>query len=249
MAERQRVIVIGCGGIGKALLPNLCRFLNFDQDHQWRVVLVDGDEYTASNAARQAFSTLGNKAEVSRDELAPQFPNLVIEAVAAYVAGPSDQVSQQHEGLTVQVAELIKDGDVVFLCVDNHKTRLTVSQRCQTLNNVKLFSGGNGLTDGNVQVYVRRNGRDLFQPLEVVHPEIQDAATAKAPHEMSCEELASAGTPQILIANVFAATIMLAAFYAELHRANSAGEVYFSIIKVGTACGPAAMPFERKPIK
>lgn len=243
MNERQRVVVVGCGGIGKALLPNLCRLLNYDKQ-QWRVILVDGDAYTADNAKRQAFVTLGNKAEVSRDELAPLFTNLVIEAVVAYVAGPNDAVSEQQTAL--QVADLIKDGDTLFLCVDNHKTRLNVSRFCQTLHNIRLISGGNGMTDGNVQIYVRRNGRDLFQPLEAVHEEIRQAAITKAPHEMSCEELATSGTPQIYVANVFAATLMLAAFYAELNRANSAGEIYFSIVKVGTACGPAALPFERK---
>ncbi len=246
MSDRNRVIVVGCGGIGKALLPHLCRYLNY-QNHQWRVVLVDGDHYTSDNAIRQAFVALGNKAEVSRDELAPQFTSLVIEAVAAFVAGPDDAVHPQHEGQTVPVADLIKEGDTVMLCVDNHKTRLTVSWHCQTLKNVHLISGGNGTTDGNVQVYVRRNGKDLFMPIEGVHPEIEVAKSAKAPHEMSCEELAAAGTPQIYVANVFAATLMLSAFYAELNRANSAGEVFFTIVKIGTAAGPAAAPFERKP--
>lgn len=246
MTERQRIVVIGCGGIGKALLPPLLRFLNFDPDHQWRVTLVDGDIYEDKNAIRQAFVALGNKAETSRDEFTPQFPNLVIEAVGKYVAGPSDVVTTQHEGLTVLVSDLIQDGDAVFLCVDNHKTRLTVSKYCQTLRNIRLISGGNGTTDGNVQVYVRRNGKDLFQPIEHVHPEIANAQSAKAPHELSCEELATSGTPQVLFANLFAATLMCCAFYAELQRQNSAGEMFFSIVKVGTAAGPAAVPFERK---
>lgn len=246
MTERQHVVVIGCGGIGKALLPHLCRFLNYDPDHQWRVVLVDGDTYTQNNATRQAFSVLGNKAEVSRDELSGQFPNLLIEAIPSFVSGPNDAVSADHEGMVVQVADLIKDGDTVMLCVDNHKTRLTVSEHCQTLKNVKLFSGGNGITDGNVQIFVRRNDRNLFQPIEEVHREILNAKYEKAPHEMSCEELATSGSPQVYIANVFAATLMLSAFYAELQRANAAGEIYFSITKVGTAVGPAAVPFTRK---
>lgn len=246
MTERQRIVVVGCGGIGKALLPHLCRFLNYDPDHQWRVILVDGDAYTESNATRQAFATLGNKAEVSRDELSGQFPNLIIEAVPSFVAGPNDAISADHEGMTVQVADLIQEGDTVMLCVDNHKTRLTVSRNCQTLKNVKLFSGGNGTTDGNVQIFVRRNGRNLFQPIEEVHREIFNAKNEKAPHEMSCEELAVSGTPQVLFANLFAATLMCAAFYAELQRANAAGEIYFSIVKVGTAVGPAAAPFSRK---
>jgi len=246
MTDRQRVVVIGCGGIGKALLPPLLRYLNFDPDHQWRVILVDGDTYEDKNAIRQAFVTLGNKAETSRDEFIPLFPNVLIEAVPKYVAGAGDTVTTQHEGLTVFVSDLIQENDTVFLCVDNHKTRLNVSKHCQTLKNVRLISGGNGITDGNVQIYVRRNGKDLFQPIEMVHSEIAQSKSAKAPHEMSCEELATSGTPQVLFANLYAATLMCCAFYAELQRQNSAGEIFFSIVKVGTAAGPAAVPFERK---
>lgn len=245
MTDRNRIVVIGAGGIGKALLPHLCRFLNF-HDQQWRVVIVDGDAYTDGNAKRQAFATLGNKAEVSRDELSGQFPNLIIEAISSFVAGPNDAVTADHEGMTVQVADLIQDGDTVMLCVDNHKTRLTVSKHCQTLKNVKLFSGGNNVTDGNVQIFVRRNGKNIIQPIEEVHPEIASASKEKAPHEMSCEELSVSGTPQVLFANLFAATLMCAAFYAELQRTNAAGEIYFTIVKVGTAVGPAAAPFSRK---
>lgn len=245
MSDRQRIIVIGCGGIGKALLPHLCRFLNYDE-RSWQVVLVDGNAYEDKNAKRQSFSALGNKAEVSRDELVPLFPNLIFEAIAAYVAGPNDTVSEQQTA--IQVSGLIKDGDTVFLCVDNHKARLTVSQYCQTLANVRLISGGNDLTDGNVQIFIRRKNKNLMQPIEEVHSEISEAKSQKGPHEMSCEELAQAGTPQVYVANVMAATLILCAFWAELNRANKAGEIYFTIQQVGTACGPAAAPFERKSI-
>lgn len=280
MADRKRVVIIGLGGIGGALVEPLCRFLNFDEKNEWQVVLVDGDVYEERNATRQSFGQhgfgwfveatkpfleqsedgrelltqateqvlgFGNKAEVTASRIGAQFPNLLVTAVPAFVAGAEDNVTEAFRGMIVPVAELIRDGDTVFLAVDNHKTRLTVSQQCQTLPNVRLISGGNDIVHGNVQVYVRRAGRDLFQPLEAVHSEIAEAATAKAPHEMSCEELAVSGTPQVLFANMSAATFMLNLFWAELKRSNRAGEIYFSIEAFGTAVGPAAVPFTRAP--
>src|SRR5262249_60475714 len=78
------------------------------------------------------------------------------------------------------VGQLIRNGDHVLLCVDNHPTRKLVSDHCGTLANVALFSGGNeGVepprergTYGNVQVYLRKGGRDLTVPLTRFHPEI-----------------------------------------------------------------------------
>jgi molybdopterin/thiamine biosynthesis adenylyltransferase len=281
--KRKRVVLIGLGGIGKALVEPLCRFLNFRKE-SWEVVLVDGDEYEEDNATRQNFGTrgmswfleelsqeldaeilsreevqdlmlrahrqvlgFGNKAEVTEQEMRGRFPNLLITAIPAYVAGPNDEIDQEMNDRVVSVAELIQDGDTALLAVDNHKTRLNVSRHCQTLNNCRLISGGNDLTHGNVQVYVRRKGRDLFQSLEEVHPEIQQAERAKAPHEMSCEELATAGGEQIVVTNFAAASHMLSAFYAELTRSNQAGEIYFTVSQMGTSCGPAAVAFERNP--
>ena len=46
----------------------------------------------------------------------------------------------------------------MFLCVDNHKSRMIINNYCKQLNDVILFSGGNEFTDGNVQIYVRKEG-------------------------------------------------------------------------------------------
>ena len=60
---------IGIGGIGCALLPFLCRFLQYAGEPA-RLTLIDGDRFERRNAARQAFARLGNKAEVKAGELA-----------------------------------------------------------------------------------------------------------------------------------------------------------------------------------
>ena len=50
--------VIGIGGIGCALLPFLCRYLQYSEARA-RLTLIDGDRFERSNAPRQAFSRMG----------------------------------------------------------------------------------------------------------------------------------------------------------------------------------------------
>ena len=94
------------------------------------------------------------------------------------------------------VRHIVEEHDIVFLCVDNHSTRRTVSRRCRKLDNVLLISGGNdGVekgrsgTFGNVMVYRRAAGVDVTHPLTRFHPEIARPAD-KRPDELSCAELA-----------------------------------------------------------
>src|SRR5262249_26965442 len=114
---------------------------------------------------------------------------------------------------------LLRPGDYVFLCVDNHPTRKLVSEQCGRLPVVALFSGGNEGVDpprehgtyGNVQVYIRQDGKDLTVPLTRFHPEIANPK-GKLPTDASCVELA-ASTPQILFTNLAVASALLNAFF------------------------------------
>ncbi len=222
--------MIGVGGIGCALLPHLCRYLNYGSPSpgagdgasgapgpRARVTVVDGDTFEARNAARQAFGAAGNKARVKAAELAREFHALSLRAEPEFI----------HEA---NAASIIGEADVVFLAVDNHRTRKVVSDHCRTLRNVVLISGGNDLTDGNVQVYVRREGQDVTLPLTRFHPEIADPRD-RSPAEMSCDELATAGAPQLLFTNLAVASAMLNAFYAWQQGALRYGEVYLDIVQ------------------
>lgn len=213
--------IIGIGGIGTALLPFLCRFLNYDNQRtlgrRVRLTLVDGDAFEGRNAERQDFAEMGNKARVKAEELSRTFPRLSLRAVAEYL-------TPQNAG------ELIEEGDVIFLCVDNHATRKLASEYCQNLKNVLLISGGNDLIDGNVQVYWRREGRELTQPLTRYHLEIAQPRD-KSPHELSCEELMAQAAPQLLFTNLAIASAMLNAFYSYLEGKLKYSEVYIDIIE------------------
>jgi molybdopterin/thiamine biosynthesis adenylyltransferase len=207
---------IGIGGIGCALLPFLCRYLQYSGEPA-RVTLIDGDRFERGNAARQAFSGLGNKAEVKSRELAREFEAVAFRSKPEYVTEDN-------------VARLIGEGEVVFLMVDNHASRHLVSRHVSSLADLSLISGGNDYVDGNVQVYIRQKGLDLTPSLARYHPEIA-APGDRNPAELSCEELMAAGAPQLLFANLMVASLMLNAFYALRQGGLNYSEVYLDILQ------------------
>jgi molybdopterin/thiamine biosynthesis adenylyltransferase len=207
--------VIGLGGIGCALLPPLARYLYY-AGSGCRLTLVDGDAFEQRNLPRQAFRAPGNKARVKAEEIAQEFPGLSVRAIAEFVTAGN-------------VADLIRSGDVVFLGVDNHRTRKVVSDHCERLADALLISGGNEWTDGNVQVYCRRGGRDLSAPLTRFHPEIACPRDG-SPADASCDQAVAAGAPQLLFMNLAVASAMLNAFYAWQQGGIRYGEVYLDIL-------------------
>jgi molybdopterin/thiamine biosynthesis adenylyltransferase len=197
----KRVIIVGLGGIGSNLIEPLCRILAYAVDRERapkRVILIDGKAYKERNRERQKFSALANKAEVTIDWLKPLFPELDIEARPYFIDSNN-------------IPALIRDGDIVFLGCDNHATRNLISAHVGSLDNALLISGGNELYDGNAQIYERREGNDVTPSLIFQHPEIENPSD-RNPAELSCEELAKAGEPQILAVNLTIATLMLNSF-------------------------------------
>ena len=212
----MNIKIIGLGGIGSILVERLCRFLNYSQvDTHFNVTLIDGDEYEDKNLERQEFTRLGNKSEIKANDLKVKYLNLMLDYVVDYIN-------------TDTIAGVIKEKDIIFLCVDNHKTRMVVSNYCKTLNDIILISGGNELTDGNVQIFVRKGGVDLTPDLCAYHPEIANPSD-RSPDEMSCEEL-SKSEPQLYFTNLSVATIMCWAYYNVVVQQNiKASEIYFDI--------------------
>lgn len=222
------VKVIGLGGVGGILVRPLC-LLFASLPGAIRVVLIDGDTFDPTrNTARMLFTGAGNKAEMVRDELLRYFANSNLSLVAV-----DEYVSDANVG------RLIHPGDIVVLCVDNHRTRQLVNEHCRSLGEVCLLSGGNdgvGIdstgvfrrgTFGNVQVYVRRDGQDLCPSLAGYHPEIA-RPNDNHPAEAGCVEQVTS-TPQILPANVQTASSLLFTLYLYLCGALHYSELVFDI--------------------
>ncbi|HLC99789.1 MAG TPA: ThiF family adenylyltransferase [Patescibacteria group bacterium] len=211
----MNIKVVGIGGIGGALLPILCRFLAFRSPGA-RVSLIDGDQYEQKNQERQVFDRPGNKAEVTVGRLVKDFPSLSLQSRPEYL----------HDG---NIVSLIREDDVVLLCVDNHATRKLVSDRGEELDNCVIISGGNEYTDGSVQIFWRREGTCHTLPLaNDYHPEIRFPKD-KNPGEIGCLE-ATESTPQLLITNNAIAAVMLSVLYAHLENRVEYDEVYVDIL-------------------
>jgi hypothetical protein len=208
LPEGSRVKVVGLGGIGGALLTPLALFLR-SLGRPLRLALIDGDRFEPGNAARMAFRRPGNKAEVKAREVLE-----LLDGSAVEVAAVPEFITAANAG------RLLRSGDYVFLCVDNHGTRRLVSDHCGRLREVILLSGGNeGVepprergTRGTVQVYLRRQGRDRTASLTRFHPEIARPRPRPAPGA-DCLRLAPS-VPQILFTNLAVASAMLNAFFA-----------------------------------
>lgn len=207
-----RVTIVGLGGIGSALVESVARRLAYHRGPDGAPVravltLVDGDAYEDGNAVRQSFEGLGNKAKCAAARLQKlHLPNtLDIVAIDAF--------------LSPEIAPFVLvDGEIVLLCVDNHQTRKFVCEywRGAGVSDLTVISGGNDTKgQGDVFVYVVRDGRDVTPSLIAMDPAIAHP-TEKAPWEKSCEELARAGEPQLLAANRTAAVIMENALHALL---------------------------------
>lgn len=210
---RGRVVVIGLGGIGLILTRYLVLFLSSLKDEEFRIVLCDGDAYEPDNSYRMDIPDFDNKATAVAQQLSQTFgrEGLHVRWVPSYVTAKN-------------VHEVVRDGDCVLLCVDNHATRKLVGDHCKKLRDVVLISGGNdGVEEGlegcygNVQVYARAKGKDLNPPLDLYHPEIAQPGD-RNPAELDCLEAAAGGAPQILFVNLAVASAMANALWRLMKR-------------------------------
>ncbi|MDE1871728.1 MAG: ThiF family adenylyltransferase [Candidatus Micrarchaeota archaeon] len=218
----RQVKIIGLGGIGSWLAKAVAPILYYGERQPTLLSLIDGDKYEPKNHNRQAFKlsdSMSYKAEAQHAELAEfESPKLFIQAHNEFI---------NHDN----VSDYVCCDDIVLLCVDNHATRKTVSDHCATLRNVTLISGGNDYDDGNVQVYVRKNGRNKTANLTTYHPEIANP-TDRPPDEVGCEQAIAQGETQTLTANFMCASIMLCLLQGALKdELPKICEVYFTTIK------------------
>jgi len=209
--------IVGLGGIGSILSDSICRFLNYSQFNDIEITLIDGDEYEYKNLERQSFSYFENKAVSKCKELKTKYKNITIKEFPQFI----NQIN----------ISVIQGGDIVLLGVDNHKTRKLISDYCSKLENIILISGGNELIDGNVQVYIRKDNKDITPSLTKYHPEI-DNFIDKSPDEMSCEELEKT-EPQLLFTNMMVSCFICSAFYNIVYLSKledfKISEIYFDI--------------------
>jgi molybdopterin/thiamine biosynthesis adenylyltransferase len=231
----ERIVVIGCGGIGGALVPYLARYMQYSLADGLDIplILVDGDEFEAKNLDRQncSWSDLAdNKAVALKNKIEKEFDGLEIETETVYVNADN-------------VAEIIKEGDLVFLGLDNHKSRKIIADHIKTLENITVISGGNELEDGNVMIFLKVDNRQYTANLDEYNPEIADPKD-KSPDELGCADMVVSAR-QIIFMNLTIATLMLNAYYrltTDDNYEEMYGEVYTDIRLATTK------PYLRSPL-
>ena len=138
---------------------------------------------------------------------------------------------------------------MIFSCVDNHATRKLLSERCEELDNITLISGGNEYTDGNIQVYVKRDGKELSLPIanryhpEVANPADKNPGDTPAPTRQPAQGCAAVvqASPQLVFTNNSIAAKMLECYYAVMMGQLKYDEVYIDIVT------GACRPVKRQP--
>jgi molybdopterin/thiamine biosynthesis adenylyltransferase len=215
----ERVVLIGCGGIGSQLAGPLVRYLASRPEPRPLLVLVDGDAFEAGNLTRQACAVgdLGtNKAEALAR--VARFAGLAVQVITEYVIGAN-------------VGHVVREGDLVLLAVDNHPTRALVDRHVATLSDATLISGGNDETDGNVQLVRRRDGWSVDGHLVEIHPEIGEADGTGEPRADGCQALV-AEQPQLLATNLMVASAMLSCLWQLLETGSVPySEVYLDTVQ------------------
>ena len=214
----SRIVLIGCGGIGSQLAGPLVRYLA-NRPEPPLLVLVDGDAFEAGNLHRQACAVgdLGtNKAEALAR--VARSAGLAVQVVPEYVT-------------EANVGQLVREGDLVLLAVDNHPARALIDRYLASLSDATLISGGNDETDGNVQLVRRRDGWSVDGHLVEIHPEIGETDGDGEPRGDGCAALV-AERPQLLATNLMVASAMLSCLWQLLERGSVPySEVYLDTVQ------------------
>lgn len=112
---------------------------------------------------------------------------------------------------------------VVFLCVDNMKTRYEVLKYMEQFKNCIVINGGNDKTKGQVLVYERQDGAELDPPMYKVYSNIRPDVD-KRPDELGCEAVSPTHS-QTAETNAFLADIMLAKFIQRVKNSTLAESI------------------------
>jgi len=205
-----------------------------------RLVLIDGDDFSPRNALRQGYGT-GNKLQTRIDDFLEKIDKKAIRRTylrlmdvigynqylapwnmpAIIPKKPPENINNQGgiftdtnstqksiEGLSYPGG---RDVTVVFVCVDNHKTRYEVSRYAEEFDNIVVINGGNEKTTGNVTIYERRDGVALDPNLPDVYTEITPDADLRPDETDPCTHV-SPKHDQVAVTNNIVAALMLKVF-------------------------------------
>jgi len=223
----SKITVIGCGGNGSHLIPNLARLVK-TLGRKIEIVLVDGDEVEDKNLIRQHFI----QADVGKNKAAA--------LAKRYSAALGVEIGHVPEYLTSENASGIirPTGQLIISCTDNLKSRKLISN---TKGNYWIDLGNEESSGQVVFSYQARNywaGKSIKDNTEFPMPDVFDifpAYNEKVLKEVpidqaSCAEMAEESPVQLGFVNANCATIAINYAHALLtNRAITNNMVFFSI--------------------
>ncbi len=209
-AYRKRVIVIGCGGTGGYLVPNLARLIASLDDTNIDLILLDGDRVESKNLTRQNFITpdLGRyKAEVLAERYSAAF-GIEIHFIPEYL--------KSIKMLTSLCTSHDHGANIVIGCVDNHRTRREIAKWFRRREGRIWIDAGNEEMHGQVfcginqpAYHTEENSITFGLPCVAdMFPEIDKNRKAVFNDERSCADRAISA-PQNIAVNLMAANYLL----------------------------------------
>ena len=234
-------VVIGAGGIGHFLAPNLAKLLSTKTNS--RLIIVDGDDIEDKNLERvYGPGSVGRKkahvlASMCLEGIRPGSVNIV--SIAEYIS--PDTFYSFHQDWFV-------DNTVIFGCVDNNKTRVYLETLAkEKLSTICLILGGNDYLKGQSQLWLRNKGVDVTPLITDFAPEltIEDTPGNFFPDDPDCTQEYES-EPQLVLTNSIVAATMLNMLYSEVWNKE---KPEFNEILVDVGRGGTVSPFYRRSLK
>jgi molybdopterin/thiamine biosynthesis adenylyltransferase len=236
-------VVIGCGGIGSKLVPELAR-MTFREPGN--LILVDGKGVRSHNVDRQfSITEVGlNKARAMAGNLRSMLPTsskLEVTVIEQYL---SESLIHEHPWTKS------KDQTVVFCCVDNKPSRIFIEDVVDQMPNVWLISSGNDTISGQAVITVKKHN-EFVKPFDKfpsdLDPTLHDMDDDRTPDQIPCDE-AIMSEPQISLANMGAAFASLGLWYAQKEQnvCQEINEVTFNIEYPHVSPARSTNPVDRK---
>ena len=212
----NRIVLIGCGGIGSWLAAPLLAacITELDELDTLEFVVVDGDKFEPTNISRQNYypqQNSLNKAYSIYTDLCQRVENFDVVDVTCV----GEFVSYKN------IMDIVRDGDIVITGIDDLVSRKIIHDHMvNMLDTFCLITVGNELNDGTCSFTAKQDGELLTHRIEVLHPEYRNPK-GKPRGEMSCDEIAELpGGGQIIATNFLAAAWALSSAYEIIKTTN-----------------------------
>lgn len=182
--------IIGAGGVTSWMLPPFLRtFCLTDDDTLNKMVIQDGDILEERNLDRQLFDAkfIGlNKAQA----LAKKYG--IKQVIPHYLSTPENICNT-----------------LLLVCVDNHIARRHALDMCDSNHTNACIMAMNEYFDAQALIYCRE-WKDTIKDPRIKYPEI---LTDESANPVSCQGEAQISSPQLCLANLMSAMLMLKLIY------------------------------------